>query len=114
MTINVNYSVPGMLWAENFVDESREIESEEQLKQIMKKLFSALKKNGGFNNTSFQLCSDSGFYIVVDRYDAESDSFRATFHERFNSCDNPCMKSQKNMVKWALDVFKLDSERATA
>jgi len=109
MTINAHNYVSGLLYARTFMEESRRIDSMEELKACMKKLFSAMKKKDGYNDVSFQLCSDSGFYVVIDRYDSDSESYRCTFHERFNSSDSPVMKSQKNVLSWAIDIFKCDN-----
>ena len=109
MTINTYFYAAGLLHNRVFTEENVRVNNLDELKVYMKKLFSAMKKKDGYNDVSFQLCSDSGFYVVVDRYDSESESFRTIFHERFNSCDSPVMKSQKNVLAWAIDIFKTDN-----
>ena len=108
MKIRVFNQEPGLITSRVWIEEEKEIRTEDELKQCMKKLFSAMKKHGGWNDVSFQLCSESGYYVVVDRYDSESESFRTIFHERWNSEDNPVMRSQKNLMAYALDILKSD------
>lgn len=116
MYINLFNVIPGTIQDKVWIEERKDINSPEELKQAIKKIFSAMKKNAGWNDVSVQLCSDSGFYVVVDRYDAESESFRTIFHERWNSEDKPVMRAQKNVMKYAEDIFKGDelSKKETA
>lgn len=109
MTINTYFYAAGLLNKRVFTEENVHVNNMDELKAYMKTLFSAMKKKQGFNDVSFQLCSEKGFYVVVDRYDSDSESFRCTFHERFNSSDTPVMKSQKNVLAWAIDIFKCDN-----
>jgi len=108
MYIRLFNNVSGIINSRVFIEEEQHYYDAETLKSAMKKIFSAMKKRDGFNDVSFQICSDAGFYVVVDRWDAESESFRTTFHERWNSSDLPVMKSQKNVLGWALDFLKND------
>lgn len=111
MKIRVFDYVSGYLYAREWHESEKDITSLEELKAIMRKLLSGMKKKNGFNDLSFQLIFDSGCYVVVDRYDAESESYRTTFHEKWNIEDNPVMRSQKNVMAWAVDIFKSDSAK---
>lgn len=113
MYIRLFNNVSGIINSRIFVEEEQHYYDADILKADMKRIFSAMKKKDGFNDVSFQLCSDAGFYVVVDRWDIQSESFRTTFHERWNSSDSPVMKSQKNVLSWALDILKSDEMRKT-
>ena len=100
----------GLIQTFLFIEEEKEITSVDEMKSCMKKIFSAMKKNGGYSGVSCQICSDAGYYMVIDRYDVDSEAFQTTFCEAWNSKDVPTMKSQKNILAWAIDV--LNSERS--
>lgn len=115
MTIKTFDFVSGYLYAQEWHECEKRISDIDDLKHIMKKLISGMKKNNGYNNLSFQIISDAGYYIAVEKYDADAEAFKTIFYERWNIKDNPTMKSAKNLTAWAIDVFKSDeSEKQSA
>lgn len=112
MEIRVHNETRGIISYSVWTEESRHISDEEELRQCMKKLFSAMKKDGRLYGISFQLCSDDGFYVVVSRYDSDSEAYETTFCHSCNNRDTPIMKSQKNVLAMALDILKSDTSAA--
>lgn len=93
-----------------FTEESETVHNLDELKRFLKVCFSSMKKE--WSSVSFRIESASGYYLVVDKYDAQANSFKVIFHERWNSEDSPTFWSQKNISSWAADVLKADSEDA--
>lgn len=92
-----------------FVEEEREFTDADELKAALKKIYASMKKNNGFSGVSMQIVSASGYYLVVDRWDNASESYKTTFCKAWNSKDNPVFWSQRNVTGWALEVLKADS-----
>jgi hypothetical protein len=92
-----------------WTDEEEVIHSESELKKYLRILFSAMKKDV-YQRTTFRIEADAGFYMVVDRYDGQAESFRTVYHGSWNSEDVPVMFSQRNLTSWALDVWKTEEQ----
>ena len=99
----------GIIQSFIFVEEEKEVRDIDELKSCMKKAFSAMKKKSGYSGVSFQICADAGYYMVVNRYIADAETFETTYCQAWNVKDEPTMKSQKNIMCWAVDVFKCES-----
>ncbi len=109
MKINVFYDRKSFFGDHKiFTDEAVEVHNPDELKRYLKTCFSSMKKE--FSSVSFQIQSSSGFYLVVSQYNPQADSFEVTYHERWNSSENPVYWSQKNISQWASDVLKIDTE----
>jgi len=94
-------------------EESEKVYTESALKKYLKTAFSAMKKND-FRGVTFRIEANSGFYMVIDSYDAQSEAFKTIYHAAWNSAENPVMMSQRNITSWALDVWKTEqSENET-
>lgn len=98
--------IPGIINNNVFFEDETYIKTEEELKQIVKKLLSGMKKR---NFLSFNIISESGYYMTVNKYDSFSEAYETTYYDRNFNNNGTMLKSAKNIIAWTMEVFKADN-----